>query len=89
MDGNVMPAIYNSSTSNGATTITAVSGPRPWPTLDRKEKWHLEELPDGERRVWLSNKGRVLWNPPGQEAMVTSEGRRYPEATEGVERLDE
>ena len=64
---------------DGTSTIIAASGPRPWPKMDNKETWHLEKEPDGDKRVWISNKRRIRWKTPAEEDRVTFEERTEPE----------
>ena len=70
---------------DGTPTISAVSGPRPWPKGEPKDRWHIEEEPGGDKRIWMSNKGRILWQAPEPEEAVTFEERTDPEETTGIE----
>ena len=72
---------------DGSQTIAAVSGPRPWPNTVNKDMWHLESDPDGEGKVWISNKGRVRWAPPVADDAVTFEERNYPDPQVGIDHM--
>ena len=72
---------------DGSPTIVAASAPRPWPRPFSKEVWHVEEEPDGTGRIWMSNKGRILWKAPKVEDAVTFEERTLPTESSGIEQL--
>ena len=79
-DTSVIQGAYAMTTKeDGSHTMVAVSGPRPWPRPDCKEVWHLEEEPNGDNTVWISNKGRLIWTPPDNTEVVTFEERNYPD----------
>ena len=80
-----MGAYAMTTRDDGNTTIVAASAPRPWPRPFNKEVWHIEEEPSGPGRIWMSNKGRILWNAPSDEGTVTFEERALPSESSGIE----
>eukprot|EP00975_Prorocentrum_lima_P051195 10725356-Prorocentrum_lima.AAC.1 len=44
---------------NGNVSIVVASAPTPWPHENVKETWKIEEEPNGEKRIWISNKGII------------------------------
>ena len=65
--------------------IVVASAPYTWPSEEEKESWRLVEQPEGEGRIWVSNKGRVEWKVP-EDDLVTFEERHAPGEVE--ERID-
>ena len=47
--------------------------------------WHIEEEPNGDKKVWISNKGRLIWTPPDNTEVVAFEERNYPDLNSGIE----
>ena len=47
----------------------------------------MEQSPEGEGRVWLNNKGRVIWSVPDEDETVTFQERNFPEAQNGIEKV--
>eukprot|EP00975_Prorocentrum_lima_P049111 10278786-Prorocentrum_lima.AAC.1 len=52
-------------------SIVVASAPNPWPHEDVKEMWNNEEEPNGKQRIWISNKGRTMWDPPEEKKCIT------------------
>ena len=66
--------------------IVATYAPLPWPK-ETKEIWKIEEEPQGNGRVWISDAGRILWHPPMEDDTVTFEERTLPKEMDGIEQL--
>eukprot|EP00975_Prorocentrum_lima_P070081 12929938-Prorocentrum_lima.AAC.1 len=60
-------------------SIVVASAPTPWPREDVKETWKIEEEPNGKQRIWIINKGRIMWNPPEKNECITFEERPFPD----------
>eukprot|EP00975_Prorocentrum_lima_P032444 6813632-Prorocentrum_lima.AAC.1 len=58
---------------NGNASIVVASAPTPWPHEDVKETWKMEEEPNGKQKLWISNKGGIMWNPPDEHECITCE----------------
>ena len=84
-DSTVQGAYVMTTREDGTPTIVSASAPRPWPKASNKEVWHLEKEPDGEGRIWMSNKGRIPWKTPSVEDAVTFEERTLPLESSGIE----
>ena len=65
--------------------ITPVSAPRPWPKLQSKETWRIEQNPEGNGQIWISSQGRISWKTPGEEGLITFEERSGPESSSSLE----
>eukprot|EP00975_Prorocentrum_lima_P061602 12880846-Prorocentrum_lima.AAC.1 len=55
----------------GHVSIVVASAPSPWPHEYVEETWTIEEEPHGKQRIWISNKGRIVWNPPDENECIT------------------
>ena len=56
-------------------SILTASRPRPWPRLDSKYSWNIEASHDGDKIVWASSAGRLLWTArPLRRQLPAKEG---------------